>query len=225
VELDQRGYGDSDKAAGGYDWPRFGDDMLAVVEELALERPVGIGRSAGAAALVFAETSRPGTFERLVLMDPVTPEPDVGRFMASDQNPMAESAKRRRAVWDSTDQMVERLKQGSPLAGWRDDFLQAYVSYGTTPLDDGTFELKCPPAVEAQVYTMGGRHDGWDRLRDLTPPTLLLTGKDSPMWAAERGELAASRIANGRHEIIAGGHFFPQENPDETVDRVLAFLS
>ncbi|MEX2394901.1 MAG: alpha/beta hydrolase, partial [Actinomycetota bacterium] len=225
VSLDQRGHGDSDKPESGYEWFHFGEDILAVVDELKLERPVGVGHSAGAAALVFAETSRPGTFERLVLMDPVTPEPDVGRFMASDQNPMAESAKRRRAIWDSTDQMVDRLKQGSPLARWRDDFLQAYVAYGTDPLDNGTYELKCPPAVEAQVYTMGGRHDGWDRLTQLTPPTLLLTGKDSPMWADERGEVAASRIPKGTHEVIAGGHFFPQENPDETVDRILTFLA
>jgi pimeloyl-ACP methyl ester carboxylesterase len=225
VSFDQRGHGDSSKPETGYDWHSFGVDILAVMDELSLESAVGIGHSAGAAALVFAETSRPGTFSRLVLMDPVTPEPDIARFMASEGNPMSDQARKRRAIWESTDHMVDRLKRGSPLAGWKEDFLRAYVTYGTSPLDDGTVELKCPPEVEAQIYSMGGRHDGWDRLSDLKPPTLLLTGSDSPMWAADRAELAAARMANGRAEIVRGGHFFPMENPDETVDAALRFLA
>lgn len=223
--LDQRGHGDSEKPTEGYDWERFGDDVLAVVDELELDRPAAIGHSAGAAALVFAETSRPGTFSRLVLMDPVTPQPDIGAFMASDSNPMAEGARKRRAIWNSPDEMVERLKKGSPLAGWREEFLRAYVVYGTEGRDDGTFELKCPPDVEAQIYTMGGRHDGWDRLSRLQPPTLLLTGADSPMWFDVRAAEATQRIPDGRHETVPGGHFFPMENPDETIEVVSRYLA
>jgi pimeloyl-ACP methyl ester carboxylesterase len=225
VSLDQRGHGDSDKPAEGYEWPKFGDDVLAVIDELALERPAGIGHSAGAAALVFAETKRPGTFSRLVLMDPVTPQPDIGEYMASNENPMSDQARRRRAIWDSTDEMVNRLRNGSPLAAWDESFLRAYVTYGTSPREDGKVELKCPPDVEAQIYQMGGRHDGWDRMADLTLPTLLLTGDDSPMWFAERTDEAAARLQQGRSERVRGGHFFPMENPDETLDRVLGFLT
>jgi pimeloyl-ACP methyl ester carboxylesterase len=72
---------------------------------------------------------------------------------------------------------------------------------------------------------MGGRHDGWDRMADLTVPTLLLTGDESPMWFAERTDEAAARLQNGRGERVRGGHFFPMENPGETLDRVLAFLN
>ena len=225
VSFDQRGHGDSDKPESGYDWSKFGDDVLAVIDELSLTDPVGIGHSAGAAALVFAESNRPGTFSKLVLMDPVTPEPDIGAVMASEGNPMSDAARRRRAVWDSTDQMVERLKKGSPLAGWREDFLRAYVTYGTEPLPDGTVRLKCPPEVEAQIYTMGGRHDGWDRMERLRCPTLLLTGTDSPMWFEDRHVKAVDRLPNGHAERITGGHFFPMENPDETVDAVSRFLA
>ena len=55
IALDQRGHGDSDKPEHGYQWARFGDDALAVVSHLGLERPAGIGHSAGAAALTFAD--------------------------------------------------------------------------------------------------------------------------------------------------------------------------
>lgn len=224
ISFDQRGHGDSDKPATGYEWPKFGDDALAVIDELALESPVGIGHSAGAAALVFAETNRPGTFSKLVLMDPVTPEPEIGRFMSGDENPMSDQARRRRAIWNSPDEMIERLRKGTPLATWKDEFLRAYVTYGTQAREDGTVELKCPPEIEAEIYSMGGRHDGWDRLGDLECPTLMLTGTESPMWFDMRARAAAMRLPNGRGELVEGGHFFPMENPDETVAHVLRFL-
>jgi pimeloyl-ACP methyl ester carboxylesterase len=157
-------------------------------------------------------------------MDPVTPQPDIGRFMASDENPMADQARKRRAVWDSRDQMIERLRNGSPMAKWREDFLRAYVTYGTGPRDDGKVELMAPPDVEAQIYQMGGRHDGWDRLATLRSKTLLLTGSDSPMWAPLLRDAAASRIPNVVSRTVEGGHFFPMENPEHTVDAVLHFF-
>ncbi len=224
VSIDQRGHGESDKPSGGYEWSRFGDDILAAVDRLELEDAVAIGHSAGAAALVFAETERPHTFRRLVLMDPVTPQPDIGRIMGSEGNPMAEQARKRRSIWDSPEQMIERLKDRSPLAAWQEEFLRAYVVYGTRQLDDGTFELLCPPEVESQIYLMGGRHDGWDRLARVEVPTLFLTGVDSPMWAEPLASQGAARLPSGTARKVGGGHFFPMENPAETVEVVKAFL-
>jgi pimeloyl-ACP methyl ester carboxylesterase len=224
IALDQRGHGDSDKPEHGYQWARFGDDALAVIEHLGLERPAGLGHSAGAAALIFAETTRPGTFSRLVLMDPTTLPSEFRALTAHLENPMAEQARKRRAIWDSPEQMVERLRRGTPLAGWRRDFLNAYAIYGTTPREDGTVELKCPPAIEAQIYAEAGTNDGWERLAHLQCPALLLTGDDSPMWSGGRNLEAAERLPNGRAATIRGGHFFPMENPDETLAEVLPFL-
>jgi pimeloyl-ACP methyl ester carboxylesterase len=224
VSLDQRGHGDSDKPPTGYHWKVFGDDVLAVVDSLSLEQPVALGHSAGAAALIFAETTRPQTFSRLALMDPTTMPPEFSGMTAHLENPMAESARRRRAVWDSPEQMIERLRQGSPLADWREEFLRAYVVYGTEQQEDGKFHLKCPPEIEAQIYSTAGTNDGWDRLARLDCPTLLLTGTSSPMWGGGRNEQAGERIPDGVTETIPGGHFFPMENPDETVARVLPFL-
>lgn len=223
VALDQRGHGDSDKPTSGYEWRHFGRDVLAAVGHLGLERPLGIGHSAGAAALVFAETLQPGTFERLVLMDPVTPRPDVRGFMA-EANPLAAGARRRRRVWDTAGEMVDRLKERGPLTGWSDELLRAYVEHGTRALEDGRLELKCPPEVEAQIYEMGGRHDGWERLAELGCPTLLLVGEHSDLWRPGTREEAAERIPRGRLETVPGGHFFPMESPHETRGRVLAFL-
>jgi pimeloyl-ACP methyl ester carboxylesterase len=226
IALDQRGHGESDKPDTDYRWQLFGDDVLAVVDALDLdEPPAGIGHSAGAAALIFAETTRPHTFSRLVLLDPTTMPSEFRGLAAHLENPMAEAARRRRAVWDSPEQMIERFKRpASPFATWQDDFLRAYAVYGTRQLDDGTFELMCPPHIEAQIYATAGSNDGWERLAQLECRTLLLTGTDSPMWGGGRDDQACERLRNGECEQIVGGHFFPMENPDPTVDRTLAFL-
>ncbi len=224
VALDNRGHGDSDKPDDGYDWPRFGEDVLAVIDHLEASDVVGVGHSAGATALVFAEASRPGTFSRLVLMDPTLLPPEFRSVAPSGFNPMSEQARRRRAIWNSTDEMMERLRSGTPLASWREDFLRAYVTYGTSPLADGTVQLKCPPDIEAQVYAGAPAHDGWDRLADISCPMLVLTGNSSHLWAGGRSEQLASQVRNGRVEVIEGGHFFPMENPDDTCERVRSFL-
>jgi pimeloyl-ACP methyl ester carboxylesterase len=224
ISLDQRGHGDSDKPPDHYKWKVFGDDVLAVVDELALDRPAGLGHSAGAAALIFAETTRPGTFSKLVLMDPTTMPPEWRGIAEHMENPMADAARKRRAVWDSPEQMVERLRKGSPLAGWREEFLRAYAVYGLEQREDGKFELKCPPHIEAQIYAEAGSNDGWDRLAHIGCPTLLLTGTSSPMWSGDRGREAGERLPNGRYDAVEGGHFFPMENPQAAVDRALAFL-
>ena len=225
IALDQRGHGDSDKPESGYEWTKFGEDVLAVIDHLGLETPVGIGHSAGATALVFAESRRPGTFSRLVLMDPTLLPPEFRSVAPASFNPMSEQARRRRAIWSSRDEMIDRLRDGSPLAEWRDDFLRSYVTYGTDTLPDGTVRLKCPPEVEAQVYAEASSHDGWERLAELRCPTLLLTGESSHMWAGGRSQLAAGQIRNGRAEVVKGGHFFPMEDPETATERILGFLT
>lgn len=224
VALDQRGHGDSDKPESGYEWTKFADDVLAVVDTLELTDPIGVGHSAGATALVIAESKRPGTFARLALMDPTLLPPEFRALVPAGLNPMSEQARRRRAVWDSTDELLERLKAGTPLATWREEFLRAYVVHGTKQRSDGSVELKCPPEIEALVYA-AALNDAWERLANIACPTLIVTGQTSPMWGNGRGEQAAAQLPNGRFESVEGGHFFPMERPDETLDVIIPFLT
>src|ERR1700758_5097410 len=70
--FDERGHGDSTRPPGHpYDWTGFADDALAVLDGFGLERPFGVGHSAGGAALLLAEAARPGTFRALFVWEPV----------------------------------------------------------------------------------------------------------------------------------------------------------
>src|SRR5919109_420105 len=127
--------------------------------------------------------------------------------------------RRRRSIWDSPEEMIERLRDGTPLAGWQHEFLRAYAIYGLKQRTDGSFELKCPPEIEALVYAAGPT-DAWDRLADVRCPALLVTGENSPMWNLERGAQAAGLLGDGRAVQMRGGHFFPMEHPLQTTDLV-----
>lgn len=47
VAVDQRGHGRSDKPPGGYDFASVTTDLVAVIDRLALDRPVAVGQSWG----------------------------------------------------------------------------------------------------------------------------------------------------------------------------------
>ena len=69
VALDQRGHGDSEQPASGYDFAAVGRDLAAALTALGIERPVLAGHSWGAhVALEFA-ADRPGGIAGLALID------------------------------------------------------------------------------------------------------------------------------------------------------------
>lgn len=224
VAIDQRGHGESGKPAEGYRWQAFADDIFAVAGALELDHPAAVGHSAGAAAILLAATQRPDVFWKVVLLDPVVPPPALRPYFTSPGNPLAEGARKRRRVWDSRAQMIARLGADTALAGWRPEFLEAYVEHGTRPTEDGRFELKCPPEIEAQVYENAGRHDGWERLADLPVPVLLAGGERSEMWGRSGG-FASSLPPGAVRTVPGGGHFFPMEVPEPTLEMILGFLS
>src|SRR5947208_10834682 len=84
--LDLRGHGSTvlpEPPGTDHIWTGFADDVLAAVDGVDLERPVGVGHSSGGAALLMAEATRPGTFAALWCYEPIVwPEPGRARNRA-----------------------------------------------------------------------------------------------------------------------------------------------
>jgi pimeloyl-ACP methyl ester carboxylesterase len=69
VALDQRGHGDSEQPASGYDFGTLVRDLDAALAALELERPVLVGHSWGANVALQRAADRPGTLAGLALVD------------------------------------------------------------------------------------------------------------------------------------------------------------
>lgn len=215
VVFDERGHGDTPPSEDGQSWHGFATDALAVVDAAGLDRPFGVGHSAGGAALLLAELARPGTFRAIWCFEPIIP-PVVGQMPpASRANPLAEGARRRREVFDSVDAAYDNYAGKPPFSALDPDALRAYVDFGFTEQPDGTVRLKCRGEVEAATYEMAAQHGAVERLHEVRCPVVLASGgrTDTPFGP----DLMASmveRLVDGRAEPFPSlGHFGPLQDP------------
>lgn len=155
-------------SAEAYDWrevaPRDVFELLAQQPAATARRPLyGIGHSFGGAGLVLAELARPGTFDGLVLIEPIirAPGPD-------DAHPLVERALRRRSRFDAASRAdVAAHFARRAYAAWDADALAGYVERGFRAVEGGGFELACAPETEASVYLGGMRSGAFERLPEL----------------------------------------------------------
>jgi pimeloyl-ACP methyl ester carboxylesterase len=211
--FDERGHGDSSRPPGhSYDWTGFADDALAVVDGFGLERPYGVGHSAGGAALLLAEAARPGTFRALYVYEPVV-MPIDGEPEPHD-NPLSAGALRRREFFPSKDEAFANFAAKPPFSALAPDALRAYVDHGFADTDDGQVRLKCRPADESQMYRMGSAHRAFSKFPEIQCPVVVACGADSDAFGPALIEMQAARLPHARTEVLTGlGHFGPLQDP------------
>lgn len=231
IGYDQRGHGNSSKPRVQelYAWERYADDCLAVLDSFGLDRLDAVGHSSGATTLVLAAKHAPERFRRLVLIEPITFPPefsDAGSSGEAADNPLAQGAKRRRLVFDSADEMRERLGSKPPFCTWDPKVLDDYVTFGSFDRADGCRELLCPGEIEAWMYMGSSGNDSYDILRTLSTKTLVLCGEDRSPLPVDYWRHIADRIPECQFEALEGlGHFAPMEAPDRVRHCIEAFLA
>jgi len=218
--IDLPGHGGSDTPA---DLDSFSMTAMAADVATVLERRGGgpvrvVGHSLGGVVGTLLEQVAPERVERLVLCEPVIMPPPPLFERPPGPSPIAEGARRRRRVWASRDEMRDRYRTVPPLSGFHPEMLEAYLRHGVRDRPDGEVELCCDPAMEAAVFdcTPGprGSWPAWDHLAAVRAPTTIVTGRDTTL-PPELLELQTGRLGCERHQA-AGGHLFPQEDPDGT---------
>ena len=223
--VDFRGHGDSAPPAHGrMEWRGFGEDVLAVVDHLGLDRPFGIGHSKGGAALFLGEANRPGTFRSLWTFEPIVmPVEDVASVPPNGDPPRSDGARRRRQVFESHDAAYDNFASKPPLDELSPEALRAYVEHGFASQPDGTVRIKCHPDTEAATYEMAPASGAFTRLAEVRCPVTLAggTGRNTPM-TPDVLELVAGRLPSARVEIFDGlGHFGPLQDPPRIAAAVL----
>lgn len=213
IATDQRGHGDSEATADGFELDQFADDLKGALDQLGLSGVPALGHSSGSTTLLLCEGLHPGTFSKLVLIEPIVPR---GRDFVAGDNPFVEQARRRRPSFDSREAMIASFKGRKPFDTWTGEALELYAREGTRS-DNGRVALKCEPENEARFYEAIGRLDVEKYLPAIECPVLLVRGEHSDPVRSDMFEQVRKSLDADVKVIARAGHFIPQEQPDTIV--------
>jgi len=218
ILLDQRGHGRSIPFDHPLDWWQLGRDVLATIA--GTEDVVGVGHSSGGAAMILAELLAAHTFRRLVLIEPIIPEPPFAR---QEDHPLARGALRRRRSFSDRAEAAAAYRERGPFSGWDERALAGYVSGALEPGPDGGLQLACNPDDEAEMYRSAYVHGAWERLSELELPIDLVIGRASDTHPAAYVDRLAARIPRADVTWIDdANHFVPMQRPAAVAELIIA---
>jgi pimeloyl-ACP methyl ester carboxylesterase len=223
MSFDLRGHGNTDKSGSGYTFEQIGADVAAIIQTLGLERPFGVGHSAGGMSLLIADSLSPGTVGKAVLVDTRV---GASPMMLSVQERM-ERTFQKRTVWDNREAMYTAYRERRVFKTWADEVFRDYIEGGTLLLEDGRAELKCPTDVEATFYQSRVSLDTSRFLKGLQGQYLLLVG--NYQGAQTEQDQAVQQLLQeskgSRFKALPqGSHFAPMEYPDLVLGEIRQFL-
>jgi pimeloyl-ACP methyl ester carboxylesterase len=225
VAPDSRGHGDSDKPPE-YNIQLLAEDLRSFIAETRLDKPIGVGHSAGATTIAKLESDHPGTFRAAVLIDPIlnySPSPEA---LTTETSALAASTLKRRSVWPGRAAALDSYSSRPPFRAWNETSLREYVRHGFADRPDGSVELKCAPEAESRMYLSGPQTvNAGEVVPRLRCPVLLLRGQDSPALGQATFDRTVALLPNCSSGVIPGGHFAPFEQVQLAGDEIIRFLT
>lgn len=216
LAVDMRGHGASTLPAdpethGG--WNAFRDDLLAFLDEETDGPVVLAGHSMGGTSSLLAAAHEPARVKALALFDPVVFPVGVERDTMTD-NPLAEGALRRRAVFASKASVVEAYTGRGAFRTWRPEQLADYAEGGFRETAAGEVTLTCAPAWEASNFRTHN-YDPWAAFRATRCPIRILRAEVASTARLDEGQAELEATGRVRVDLIPGtSHFLPMERPD-----------
>ena len=232
---DIQGHGDSDAGTHFLGWNRNADLAVEAFQaQRAMFADVPVYASAHSLGGVFTSlimAKHPQLFRAAVLLDPVVFAPGLQAYMkVAEQlrftalNTLAKRTLARRSHWPDRQAAYASLTGRGTFKGWTADALRAYVEHGLRPADEGGVQLKCPPWLEAAIFSTAA-NNLWRELRKVQTPVLFLHGRSTYPFVTKSAALWPQRNSHVLAEQVEGGHCFMQQYPQATAQRVREFLS
>lgn len=186
ITLDYRGTGASDKPDVPYSTRGFAEDVIAVLDELDIDRADVYGTSMGGRVAQWLAARHPRRVRGLVLgctspggAHGIERGNDVRRALAQ-----ADPARSRAA-----------LANMMYTPGWRARNPGPYFTLGDPDM---------PPHAVRRHLAASNEHDAWDVLADIDTPTLVLHGDEDVLTPVANAPLLAGRIRDARMHVFPG---------------------
>jgi pimeloyl-ACP methyl ester carboxylesterase len=229
IAMDLRGRGLSDKPPTGYSIEHHCKDVLALMNNRGLERPVLMGHSLGAfISLVFA-AQNPQRVDRLILVDGggKLTETQMARVFAG----IKPSLDRLGQVFPSLEAYFAQMKQAPYLQPWN-SYMETYFRYEIEEVQGGVRPRVHPKHIEEEARNLG-KVDSEEFYVKVTCPTLILRAtkgmiaEDDLVLPEDVAERMVHQIPKAKRVDLEGTNhysilFQPNEMRDQTI---LKFLS
>lgn len=230
---DVQGHGDSDHGGRFHGWNRSAELALeafvAGSGDFADAPRFALGHSFGGVLTSLMLAQQPQLFRRAVLLDPVLFSPAMIGVMAlsdvvglSRRTSLASKALKRRSSWPDRAAAHAALHGRGMFRGWDEAAFDAYIQHALKDTAQGV-ELKCRPSREADIFSSFPKRL-WPSLSKVTTPTQVLYGQHSYPFVARSVARWCAGNAHVSAQVVAGGHCFMQEFPEDSAARVRAFL-
>jgi len=169
---DLRGRGDSDKPESGYSVPIHAADLVELIDELELNRPVVVGHSLGALVGLYFAAHYPEKLSKLVLIDAGAPLPwktaeDQFAWLTASINRLGTSVA-------SFEDYKQRLKAAPFLGPYWNPYIDLYFEHDIYRWRDGSVVSKAYREGILEDDRHGLENKPEEQWKDVTVPTLLL---------------------------------------------------
>lgn len=205
---DQRGHGDSDRPEAGYALEDFAADVLALMDELEIERAALVGHSMGSFVAQAVAAAAPERISRLVLV--------------------GSAADARTPELTAFQQQVEALPDPVPVEFARE--FQLSTLHQPVPPEFLRGVIAASLRVPARVWraALAGvlSDPGVRRLERIGMPTLLLYGERDAIWPRSQQDTLLALLPQATLRVYPDvGHAPHWERPTEFVRDLDAFLA
>jgi len=217
LAYDQRGLGQSDKPDQPYTMADYADDAAALMDAVGWDDALVAGYSFGGMVAQELAIRYPHKVRRLALGGTASGGEGGSSFPIHELADMEPYEKARKQLQVADLALSQEWMDANPDKA--DKLIQSRIEAGK-PIDGS------PEANRGRALQIAARadHDTWDRLDQITAPTLVFAGARDGQAPEAVGRALASRIAGSEMRVIDGNHGMVWMVP-EVLEIVTEFLS
>ena len=208
IRYDRRGHGKSGVPSGPYSMERFGRDVLAILDDLNIEKVHWCGLSMGGMVGQWLGANAPERLDRIILSNTACYYPDPtnwnNRIKAVKEGGLA-------AVADTV------------IAGWLTADFREREPQVTARLK--AMLLACPAEGYIACCEALSTLDQRALLPKIKSPTLVITGRHDMSTPIAAGEYVRSQIPGASLTILDAAHISNVEQPHAFTETVVGFLT
>jgi 3-oxoadipate enol-lactonase len=208
IRYDRRGHGKSGVTPGPYSMARFGQDAIAIMDALGVEKVHWLGLSMGGMVGQWLGANAPTRIDKLILSNTTSHYADKApwdaRIKTIREKGIAAIADMVMTVW-----FTERFRKSNPA-----DVERLKAMLLATPAEG---YIACCEAIRDM--------DLRDGLPSIKAPTMVIAGEHDPSTNIGAGEYMRSHIPGAGMIVLDAAHISNVEQPDAYTREVLAFLS